>query len=778
MSSLSVLGSLRRRECQTRQQQFKHGTPRQIGYQHPTQEQFPLNVQTTSSQSQDIGSLGNSNSNGNDASSYNPSGGIARTTTTQSRELESRTLPTSSSYPAVHPLSTSFTPSTLRSGGTGTGGAAMEWSPSSPSHLPTSGASSKGLAGQGFGSSAPLGGAHSVGLNTLRNSHLSVAQMGGAGRRMSTPSIPTTLRPSSHGSSTPSSSTTISPLSTSHLATSAPRPGFTFSNSRPWTGSPAAEVAPSLTPTATQYGPVSSQPHSYHNTNQVQRSSTSLSLVPPKDKESHGPQRKPNPTLDLISSRMPSIISEREYIFEDHDKIFATTWVTYDDVLVGTKCNKIILLNTHTGKRTSISRMEECLLESSESVLSKLGMLAAEEGNTTRTTPTQTTNLNARAYGTSYTGHGSPSDNNPNLAIVNGLQGLRLHNHSGGRRSSTPSYPFAPNASRAIPSSIANGSSTTGRSTSSTAQSSTGTGDTTAGSNGSQDAPIASGIRSMSINPSRTLLAIGSGDHLQVSIYSLPEFEPMGIMYGHTDIVFSVKWISDTVLVTGCKDGSMRVWTMGSPLLTTLPTISQLPIEVRQSVLTRTEENTGVRGLTLNNATGQVMTLGSNGFVKLWDRESFNQISKMKLIHTSETVCITSNAETNLFAVGSQSHISLIDPRSSNIVHVIDSCDEGWGVRSLDFKSHILTTGGGFGRIGFYDVRAQRYLDEFDNGKKYLEVGHGWLNYESIIAMSVPDIQIRSAVYAMEYDCSGTRLFAAGGPLQLRLNGAYAGLWA
>lgn len=61
------------------------------------------------------------------------------------------------------------------------------------------------------------------------------------------------------------------------------------------------------------------------------------------------------------------------------------------------------------------------------------------------------------------------------------------------------------------------------------------------------------------------------------------------------------------------------------------------------------------------------------------------------------------------------------------VVRVIDSCDEGWGVRSLNFKSHILTTGGGFGRLGFYDLRAQQYLDEFDNSKRYLEVGRGWV---------------------------------------------------
>lgn len=124
------------------------------------------------------------------------------------------------------------------------------------------------------------------------------------------------------------------------------------------------------------------------------------------------------------------------------------------------------------------------------------------------------------------------------------------------------------------------------------------------------------------------------------------------------------------------------------------------------------------------------MTLTTEGYVKLWDRESYTQISKLKLIHSTETVCLTANSDANLFAVGSQSHISITDPRSSSIVHVAESCDEGWGVRALDFKSHIITTGGGYGRLGFYDLRAQRYLDGFDNGqsnRRYQEIGPGWL---------------------------------------------------
>ncbi|KAG0207863.1 hypothetical protein BGX28_001012 [Mortierella sp. GBA30] len=264
---------------------------------------------------------------------------------------------------------------------------------------------------------------------------------------------------------------------------------------------------------------------------------------------------------------------------------------------------------------------------------------------------------------------------------------------------------------------------------------------------------------------------------MSVTIYSLPEFVSVGVMHGHSDMVFSLKWASDSVLVTGSRDGTMRVWSMDSPVITTLPAVRN-PIEVRFPSIVRTEDPSFNRS---EEKAKELMTLNTDGYVKLWDRESFSLTSKMKLVRQTETVCLTSNPDANLYAVGSQSHISVIDPRISNIAHEIDSCDQSWGVRALDFKSHIITSGGGFGRLGFYDLRAQRYLDGFESGDgrmSYHEIGSGWLNRDSAYAWNIIEFTVRNAIYAMEYDFTGTRLFTAGGPLQLGLCGAYAGLWS
>ena len=67
----------------------------------------------------------------------------------------------------------------------------------------------------------------------------------------------------------------------------------------------------------------------------------------------------------------------------------------------------------------------------------------------------------------------------------------------------------------------------------------------------SQEIRNCSGIRSIAVNPSKTLLAVGTGKPDQVTIYELPSFEPAAIFSGHNDLVFSVAWLDDFHLVSG-----------------------------------------------------------------------------------------------------------------------------------------------------------------------------------------------------------------------------------
>ncbi|KAG0022957.1 hypothetical protein BGZ80_010723, partial [Entomortierella chlamydospora] len=428
------------------------------------------------------------------------------------------------------------------------------------------------------------------------------------------------------------------------------------------------------------------------------------STTQPLSSSTPGESSGSDPIANYVSTRIPSIIREHEYSVVGYDKVFAATWITGEDVLFGTKCNKIVLLNTRTDKQVPIGRLDEHVLEDTNRALSRI------EGMTSKI---MASNSSQVSRGNSTTAYTHPlenttvnylSDNLSDLDFASRAMERNLRLFNPGRRSSTPSFPstgnsgyggvVAPAAAAAVsPSPVAN--TTTSPS----------------GLFGIGMASVSTGIRSMSINPSRTLLAIGSGEPFQVTIYSLPGLEPVGIMYGHTDLVFGLTWISDTVLATGSRDGSMRIWSMGSPVITTLPTVSR-EIQVRLPSITRKEERTRVRDLAFNKR---------------------SEMFKFRLNHPMETVCLTSSVEANLFAVGSQSHISIVDPRASTIVHEAESCDEGCGVRSLDFKSHIITTGDGYGRIGFYDLRAQNYLDvssvsdDDSKTRRYHEIGPGWL---------------------------------------------------
>ncbi|KAF9438902.1 DDB1- and CUL4-associated factor 12 [Entomortierella beljakovae] len=723
----SVLMPLRKREYQMRHQQFRHRAPRKIG---PTHRQQQHNQNSSHEHS---ASSSRSSRNSID-SGFESLGNVAQPFANETGSSMDWSSNFSHSRISSNSLSTPYSKTFMSiSQSMGFGGSSTPPSSTSSSH-------------------------------SLRNPQLSAAQLSGtAGRRMSTPSISTTPKQPSNShplySTTEGDSSALSSSSSSSIL----RPRSAYSSARVWMSS--SSTMPSMAGSTDSNG--------YCNTQ---------SNRPISPENSPSWEYKSDGMEEYVSSKIPYLLKEKEFWVEGYDKIFAATWLSSDEVLMGTKCNKIILLNTQTDRRVTIARLDECIRESSDAALSRIRNLESNvqvgDGLGVSLNKTAASNVPIRVTKDINSRNNNGSSSTINFAATLTERSLRFFN--AGRRSSTPSFP-SPVPSHNRPSAnitpVSNAPTTT---TGAAAH---------LMNNGFMNLSMSSsstGIRDMAINPSRTLIAIGSGDPFQVTIYTFPDMTPMGMMYGHTDLVFSLEWISDTILVTGSRDGSMRVWSMDSPVLTTLDAVSR-DIEVRLSTIIRKEERTKVRDLALNKGTEQLMTLSTDGYVKLWDRNSYNQLYKTKLTHptsntclTSETVCLAASSQANLFAVGSQSHISVIDPRIGKVAFVADSCDDGCGVRSLDFKSHILTTGGGFGRIGFFDLRAQRYLDGLseEEPNRYHEIGHGWLNRDTAYAESIVGMMIRNAVYVLEYDPTGTQLFTAGGPLQLGLSGAYVGLWS
>ena len=58
-----------------------------------------------------------------------------------------------------------------------------------------------------------------------------------------------------------------------------------------------------------------------------------------------------------------------------------------------------------------------------------------------------------------------------------------------------------------------------------------------------------------------------------------------------------------------------------------------------------------------------------------------------------------------------------------------------------------------------------------------LKASRGWVMRDDHYADQYQTQKYSPAIYTHCYDTSGTRLFAAGGPLQCGLEGNYIGLW-
>ncbi|KAJ3132285.1 DDB1- and CUL4-associated factor 12 [Physocladia obscura] len=224
-------------------------------------------------------------------------------------------------------------------------------------------------------------------------------------------------------------------------------------------------------------------------------------------------------------------------------------------------------------------------------------------------------------------------------------------------------------------------------------------------------------------------------------------------------------------------------------------TSSEISIQPQHGVVGVVKVEEKIRDLKVINgsaADAKVAALTTHGVVKLFDiyqhsysspvseynHLGFNPKSAdVTLYNRKETVCLQVSENSGIIVVGSQSYISLIDPRQRELVTSIKSMDVDWGVRSLAFDAQgRLTVGGGMGRISFLDMRMHEYLAcaVRPNGKKD-ELAQKWLNMDADGRFS--SRFNRDAIYTLAYCPFGVRLFAGGGPLQLSLKGCYAGIW-
>lgn len=129
------------------------------------------------------------------------------------------------------------------------------------------------------------------------------------------------------------------------------------------------------------------------------------------------------------------------------------------------------------------------------------------------------------------------------------------------------------------------------------------------------------GIHSLSINPSRTVLATGAEDTNHVAFYKLPTFDPLAVGEGaHEDWMFDTVWLDDRFLVSGSRDTTLALWRLDEPIEDCgLHRTARLkPLMVKRC---RTAEK--VRALAFNKRDLEVAALSLNGYIHIWRADTF-----------------------------------------------------------------------------------------------------------------------------------------------------------
>ena len=231
------------------------------------------------------------------------------------------------------------------------------------------------------------------------------------------------------------------------------------------------------------------------------------------------------------------------------------------------------------------------------------------------------------------------------------------------------------------------------------------------------------GIHAVAINASRTRMATGGANPADAAVFSLPDVRPTALLTGHTDWVFGLDWVTDNLLASGSRDGTVKLWTVPDEPVgygrgssgygrdndaAAAPSYAQISSDPNDTLVFHYDK---VRDLKWCERIERLVSVSTDGRVCFSDVERVAAVEEKRIRGKRELVCVATDGAT--CAAGSQSHITVFDHRLGGVVRderLVDNSSDG--VRSLSFAGdgRLLTCGGGGGKLTFFDMRAGAFL--------------------------------------------------------------------
>lgn len=130
-------------------------------------------------------------------------------------------------------------------------------------------------------------------------------------------------------------------------------------------------------------------------------------------------------------------------------------------------------------------------------------------------------------------------------------------------------------------------------------------------------------------------------------------------------------WLDDQFLVSGSKDSKMALWRINEDMVESddeKTTEETCPTYARVSALAVKECRAAqkIRSLCFNEEYKEIAVVSLNGYIHIFNAETFSQKLSRKLPNCQDNVCIASQPN-GVYAVGCRSYTLLLDPRTLQV---------------------------------------------------------------------------------------------------------------